>query len=117
MRAYLPTALLQNPQPTAPLFTTPNARPGSLQMAACHLGAPDADAPGASGSKASHPLLPFVLIQGPPGTGKTHTVKVGRCILLVGPCRLACTACVAPWQASCHPANSSNPSCTHRRAC
>ncbi len=48
------------------------------QMAACHLGAPDADAPGASGSKgASHPLLPFVLIQGPPGTGKTHTVKVG----------------------------------------
>lgn len=50
----------------------------SLQMAACHLGAPDADAPGAGRSKAAaHPLLPFVLIQGPPGTGKTHTVKVG----------------------------------------
>jgi senataxin len=48
----------------------------AIEMAACHLGAPDADAPGASSSKgASHPLMPFVLIQGPPGTGKTHTVK------------------------------------------
>lgn len=49
-------------------------------MAACHLGAPDADAPGSDGKAASHPLLPFVLIQGPPGTGKTHTVKVRRAV-------------------------------------
>lgn len=42
-----------------------------VQMAACHLGAPDDSAGG------GHLLLPFVLIQGPPGTGKTHTVKVG----------------------------------------
>ncbi|EFN53619.1 expressed protein [Chlorella variabilis] len=42
----------------------------AIEMAACHLGAPDS-ADGGGG----HPLLPFVLIQGPPGTGKTHTTK------------------------------------------
>ncbi|PSC75196.1 Helicase sen1 [Micractinium conductrix] len=43
----------------------------AIEMAACHLGAPDP----LEGGAAPHPLLPFVLIQGPPGTGKTHTVK------------------------------------------
>lgn len=47
-----------------------------LQMAACHLGAPD---PALNPRAPTHPLLPFVLVQGPPGTGKTHTVKVQGC--------------------------------------
>jgi hypothetical protein len=45
-----------------------------VQMAACHLGAPEAGE-----TRGGHPTLPFVLVQGPPGTGKTHTVKVRPC--------------------------------------
>jgi hypothetical protein len=59
--------------PTLPLLSNLSILPAlpCPQMAACHLGAPEAAEGGVS-----HPLMPFVLIQGPPGTGKTHTVKV-----------------------------------------
>ena len=59
------------------------ARLGLLQMAACHLGAPDAVVVEGKGKSKAPLLLPFVLIQGPPGTGKTHTVKVRRHLLLL----------------------------------
>ena len=95
-------------------------------MAACHLGAPDPDAPapsaGRSGSPA-HPLLPFVLIQGPPGTGKTHTVKVrwhaaAACwqLLSVQALLLPGRRCLCPTSNS-RACKLQPTACSNRRAC